>query len=194
MAWGRGAALAVADADEGDVGEGVEDGLELVEVEAAVHGGDEGGALASEEAEGPVVHVEVHDVEVVGLAACGFHEEHVGGDGVADGGVEAEGAGPDGFEAGGGDAVAAGEEGDVVAHGDEFLGEEGDDAFGAAVELGGTASWRGAIWAIRIWALRTMGSMDALTRGSGATMRQCTIRFVTGDYTCVMPCYGVIRG
>jgi hypothetical protein len=54
--------------------------------------------------------------------------------------VQAQGSRAGRDESSGGAGIAAGEEGDLVAESDEFLGEEGGDAFGTAVQF-----WRDAL-------------------------------------------------
>ena len=130
--------------------ERVEDRLLLRQIEPAVQRRHERRVLALEQRERVIVHVEMQHVELVGAAADHFHQQHVRRDAVADCRVEAQRARPDGFESRFRLRIAGCEERHVVAELDERLGDIGNDALGAAVELGGTDSVRGAIWAILI--------------------------------------------
>ena len=91
--------------------------------------------LPAEKAERQVVHVEMQDVELVCTPADGFQQQHMGRERVADRGSSRNACGDDRLEFGRGDRISTGEQGNVVAERDQFLGQEGNDTFGAAIEL-----------------------------------------------------------
>lgn len=74
-------------------------------------------------------------VEVFGLAAHQFHQQHVGRDAIADPWIQPQRARPYGFELGARDGITAREQRHVMAELDERLGDVGHDTFRAAVEL-----------------------------------------------------------
>ena len=134
---GHGLALRVGDGDQRYAGMRPVVRPDLRQVEAPVQGRHEGRRLPREQREGPVIDVEMQDVELVGpLEDFLEHHERVRV-GVADALVEADRARRHGRQRRRRDGVAAGEKGYVMAERHQLFRQIRNNPFRAPVEFGG---------------------------------------------------------
>ena len=124
--------------------------LVLGQIEAAVQSRDEGRRLAREQRKRIVVQMEMHDVEVVGLAPNLLQHRHVQSHRVPNRTVETQSARPDCFELRGGVGISAGEQRDVVSEATSSSVSHEITRSVPPYNFGGTASVSGDICAIRM--------------------------------------------
>jgi hypothetical protein len=99
-----------------------------------VQGGDGAATEGADQRELQDVDVEMKHVELVGALPHLLQHHRMMGQGIAHGRVEAQRHIAAGHQFGRGAGIGAGEQRDLVALTHEFLGEIGNDPFGAAIE------------------------------------------------------------
>jgi hypothetical protein len=135
---GQGAALVVADRDQRELGPALVDGGQVLQVQAAVQGGQGAVGAVAKERELHHVGVEVDDVELVGQGPDLGDLAQVSGEiGFQGRGIKPDGLVANGDQLGLGLGFGAGEQGDVVTEIDERVGQVGDDTLRAAIQ-----TWR----------------------------------------------------
>jgi hypothetical protein len=108
---------------------------------SAVQRGEERRALPAEEAEGPVVHVEIQQAELACAPAPLLHAQHMRRDRIADRRVQAERPWPNGYKSRSGSKVATCEQGHLMPECQQLFREDRHNPFSIAAELG----WRGLL-------------------------------------------------
>jgi hypothetical protein len=133
----QGPALGVGNRNDWHRGEIIEHRLVLRQVEAAMHGGDEGRGLAREHRERKIIEVEMQHVEFGGTLSHLFQHGHMQRHRIAHRIVQAQRTRPHRLELGRGLRIAAGEQRDVVAKRHQLLGEPGNHSLGSAIQFRG---------------------------------------------------------
>jgi hypothetical protein len=129
-------ALVIGDAHERHAREAFKDRPDFGQVEPAVQRGEERRLLPAEQTEGPVIHVEVDQVELAGALAHLLHQQHMRRNGVADRRIQAQRPWPGGHQGRSGSRISTCEQRHLMPERHQFLGQERHNPFGAAVEFG----------------------------------------------------------
>ena len=129
-------ALRVGDRYHRNVGEDFVDALQLGQIEPAVQGRHERHPHPAQHRITQIIDVKMDNVEFLGPARQHFQHNDVRRQIIPHCPIEAQRAAAHRLQPGFGDAVAGGEQGNIVTEGGELVGEVGDDALGAAIELG----------------------------------------------------------